>query len=109
MYFTNITQKIYPKIDVLIKNHPKSLPQEIMQYPKEYYVPQDPPNRCHTYSQQVYAVVVASPPEADGSVTTAAVSYTCGFYHIPVICTHSRDSGFSNKVSGKLLSSRICL
>ncbi|XP_042227659.1 glutamate [NMDA] receptor subunit 1-like isoform X3 [Homarus americanus] len=46
-------------------------------------------------SQAVYTVVVASPP--GGSVTTAAVSYTCGFYHIPVICTHSRDSSFSNK------------
>nr|XP_045583308.1 glutamate [NMDA] receptor subunit 1-like [Procambarus clarkii] len=46
-------------------------------------------------SQAVYGVVVSSPP--GGSVTTAAVSYTCGFYHIPVICTHTRDSAFSNK------------
>lgn len=47
-------------------------------------------------SVQVFAVVVASPP--GGSAATAAVSYTCGFFHIPVICTHSRDSAFSNKV-----------
>ncbi|XP_050686740.1 glutamate [NMDA] receptor subunit 1-like isoform X3 [Eriocheir sinensis] len=46
-------------------------------------------------SRAVFAVVVASPP--DGSVTTASVSYTCGFYHIPVICTHSRDYIFSDK------------
>ncbi|XP_071531320.1 glutamate [NMDA] receptor subunit 1-like isoform X2 [Panulirus ornatus] len=51
---------------------------------------------CKTLiTQAVYAVAVASPP--GGSMTTAAVSYTCGFYHIPVICTHSRDSAFSNK------------
>lgn len=51
--------------------------------------------------RQVFAVVVASPP--DGSMTTASVSYTCGFYHIPVICTHSRDYIFSDKVGERLL------
>lgn len=43
----------------------------------------------------VYAVVIAGPPGE--SVTTAAVSYTTGFFHIPVICTSSRDSAFSDK------------
>ncbi|KAG0695205.1 Glutamate [NMDA] receptor subunit 1 [Chionoecetes opilio] len=46
-------------------------------------------------SRAVFAVVVASPPY--DSVTTASVSYTCGFYHIPIICTHSRDYIFSDK------------
>ncbi|KAK3886131.1 hypothetical protein Pcinc_009708 [Petrolisthes cinctipes] len=51
---------------------------------------------CNTIiSKAVLAVVVASAP--GGSGATAAVSYTCGFFHIPVICTHSRDSAFSNK------------
>ena len=31
--------------------------------------------------------------------TPAAVSYTSGFYHIPVIGISSRDSAFSDKVN----------
>ncbi|XP_045112784.1 glutamate [NMDA] receptor subunit 1-like isoform X2 [Portunus trituberculatus] len=51
---------------------------------------------CQTViAQAVFAVVVAS--SSYDSVTTASVSYTCGFYHIPVICTHSRDYIFSDK------------
>lgn len=32
-----------------------------------------------------------------GDLSPAAVSYTCGFYHIPVIGISSRDSAFSDK------------
>ncbi|XP_035708821.1 glutamate [NMDA] receptor subunit 1 isoform X2 [Folsomia candida] len=45
--------------------------------------------------QQVYAVVVSHSPKVD--LSPAAVSYTSGFYHIPVIGISSRDSAFSDK------------
>lgn len=48
-------------------------------------------------SQSVYAVVVSHP--LSGDLSPAAVSYTSGFYHIPVIGISSRDSAFSDKVS----------
>lgn len=47
--------------------------------------------------RQVYAVVVSHP--LTGDLSPAAVSYTSGFYHIPVIGISSRDSAFSDKVS----------
>ncbi|XP_063617199.1 glutamate [NMDA] receptor subunit 1 isoform X2 [Cydia splendana] len=43
----------------------------------------------------VYAVVVSHP--LTGDLSPAAVSYTSGFYHIPVIGISSRDSAFSDK------------
>ncbi|CAL4089123.1 unnamed protein product, partial [Meganyctiphanes norvegica] len=46
-------------------------------------------------SQSVYAVVVSHPQ--NGDLSPAAVSYTSGFYHIPVIGISSRDSAFSDK------------
>ncbi|XP_066245158.1 glutamate [NMDA] receptor subunit 1 isoform X2 [Euwallacea similis] len=46
-------------------------------------------------SKQVYAVVVSHP--LSGDLSPAAVSYTSGFYHIPVIGISSRDSAFSDK------------
>ncbi|KAF7271230.1 glutamate ionotropic receptor NMDA type subunit 1 [Rhynchophorus ferrugineus] len=46
-------------------------------------------------SKQVYAVVVSHP--LTGELSPAAVSYTSGFYHIPVIGISSRDSAFSDK------------
>ncbi|CAL7946864.1 unnamed protein product [Xylocopa violacea] len=46
-------------------------------------------------AEQVYAVVVSHPPTGD--LSPAAVSYTSGFYHIPVIGISSRDSAFSDK------------
>jgi ionotropic glutamate receptor NMDA 1 len=42
-------------------------------------------------------VVVSHP--LTGDLSPAAVSYTSGFYHIPVIGISSRDSAFSDKVS----------
>ncbi|KAF2905177.1 hypothetical protein ILUMI_01004 [Ignelater luminosus] len=53
-------------------------------------------NVCkHLISKRVYAVVVSHP--LTGDLSPAAVSYTCGFYHIPVIGISSRDSAFSDK------------
>ncbi|XP_046474895.1 NMDA receptor 1 isoform X3 [Neodiprion pinetum] len=46
-------------------------------------------------TQRVYAVVVSHP--LIGDLSPAAVSYTSGFYHIPVIGISSRDSAFSDK------------
>ncbi|KAF2361090.1 Receptor ligand binding region [Trinorchestia longiramus] len=46
-------------------------------------------------SESVYAVVVSHP--LNGDLSPAAVSYTSGFYHIPVIGISSRDSAFSDK------------
>lgn len=47
------------------------------------------------FNLQVYAVVVSHP--LTGDLSPAAVSYTSGFYHIPVIGISSRDSAFSDK------------
>ncbi|XP_028966612.1 glutamate [NMDA] receptor subunit 1 [Galendromus occidentalis] len=46
-------------------------------------------------SQKVYAVVISSPMK--GELSPAAVSYTCGFYSIPVIGISSRHSSLSDK------------
>lgn len=48
---------------------------------------------------QVYAVIVSHP--LNGDLSPAAVSYTSGFYHIPVIGISSRDSAFSDKVRNR--------
>uniref|UniRef100_A0A1B6E0C7 Glutamate [NMDA] receptor subunit 1 n=1 Tax=Clastoptera arizonana TaxID=38151 RepID=A0A1B6E0C7_9HEMI len=53
-------------------------------------------NVCkHLITERVYAVVVSHP--LTGDLSPAAVSYTSGFYHIPVIGISSRDSAFSDK------------
>ncbi|XP_071442284.1 glutamate [NMDA] receptor subunit 1-like isoform X2 [Hetaerina americana] len=53
-------------------------------------------NVCkYLIAQRVYAVVVSHPQTGD--LSPAAVSYTSGFYHIPVIGISSRDSAFSDK------------
>ncbi|XP_077291184.1 glutamate ionotropic receptor NMDA type subunit 1 [Arctopsyche grandis] len=46
-------------------------------------------------ANRVYSVVVSHP--LTGELSPAAVSYTSGFYHIPVIGISSRDSAFSDK------------
>ncbi|KAH0954642.1 hypothetical protein HN011_004176 [Eciton burchellii] len=46
-------------------------------------------------AEQVYGVIVSHP--LTGDLSPAAVSYTSGFYHIPVIGISSRDSAFSDK------------
>ena len=47
-------------------------------------------------TQQVFVVLASQPTDSDYSPT--AVSYTCGFYSIPVIGLTARDSVFSDKV-----------
>eukprot|EP00090_Calanus_glacialis_P018797 TRINITY_DN29121_c0_g1_i1.p1 TRINITY_DN29121_c0_g1~~TRINITY_DN29121_c0_g1_i1.p1 ORF type:complete len:1142 (-),score=246.94 TRINITY_DN29121_c0_g1_i1:120-3545(-) len=45
--------------------------------------------------EQVYAIIVSKPE--NGELSPASVSYTAGFYHIPVLGISSRDSAFSDK------------
>lgn len=45
--------------------------------------------------RKVYAIIVSKPQHGD--LSPASVSYTAGFYHIPVIGISSRDSAFSDK------------
>ncbi|GLG98564.1 Glutamate [NMDA] receptor subunit 1 [Gryllus bimaculatus] len=53
-------------------------------------------NVCkYLINSRVYTVVVSHP--LTGDLSPAAVSYTSGFYHIPVIGISSRDSAFSDK------------
>lgn len=52
-------------------------------------------------AERVYAVVVSHP--LTGDLSPAAVSYTSGFYHIPVIGISSRDSAFSDKVYKQII------
>ena len=42
-----------------------------------------------------------------GDLSPASVSYTAGFYHIPVIGISSRDSAFSDKVWNSTTDSKI--
>lgn len=51
------------------------------------------------------SVVLSSEVSTDGG-PTAAVSYTAGFYNIPVISTTARSSAFSNKVSRNVLQTK---
>lgn len=56
-------------------------------------------NVCkHLISKRVYAVVVSHDEDSSGhDLSPAAVSYTSGFYQIPVIGISSRDAAFSDK------------
>ena len=42
-----------------------------------------------------------------GDLSPASVSYTAGFYHIPVIGISSRDSAFSDKVLNSTTETKI--
>ena len=46
--------------------------------------------------RQVYVVLASHAPVSD--LSAMAVSFTCGFYNIPVIGVSARDSAFSDKV-----------
>lgn len=54
------------------------------------------PGTLFLFHPQVYAVVV-SHEQTSGDLSPAAVSYTSGFYSIPVIGISSRDAAFSDK------------
>lgn len=53
--------------------------------------------RCnYLIAQQVYAVIVSHPVKGD--LSPATISYTGGFYHIPIVGISSREAAFSDKV-----------
>lgn len=55
-------------------------------------------NLCsEVISKGVHTVVVSKPENSDNS-PPISVSYTCGFYSIPVIGISARDSSFSDMV-----------
>jgi ionotropic glutamate receptor NMDA 1 len=45
----------------------------------------------------VYAVIVSHPVKGD--LSPATISYTGGFYHIPIVGISSREAAFSDKVN----------
>ena len=53
---------------------------------------------CDNVVSQGVQVMVVSHPPGGGSQPPISVSYTCGFYQIPVIGLSARDSAFSDKV-----------
>lgn len=50
-------------------------------------------------SLQVYAILVSHPPQSNDHLTPTPVSYTAGFYRIPVVGLTTRMSIYSDKVS----------
>lgn len=54
-------------------------------------------------SKKVHVMIASHPSNTDQS--PISVSYTCGYYGIPLIGIHARDSAFSDKVK---VSSRDC-
>lgn len=53
-------------------------------------------------SLQVYAILVSHPPQSNDHLTPTPVSYTAGFYRIPVVGLTTRMSIYSDKVSDGL-------
>nr|CAG4638937.1 EOG090X00ST [Daphnia magna] len=53
-------------------------------------------HKCnYLIAQQVYAVIVSHPVKGD--LSPATISYTGGFYHIPIVGISSREAAFSDK------------
>lgn len=50
---------------------------------------------------QVYAILVSHPPQSNDHLTPTPVSYTAGFYRIPVVGLTTRMSIYSDKVSDR--------
>ncbi|TWW60936.1 Glutamate receptor ionotropic, NMDA 1 [Takifugu flavidus] len=50
-------------------------------------------------SNQVYAILVSHPPQSNDHLTPTPVSYTAGFYRIPVVGLTTRMSIYSDKVT----------
>lgn len=48
---------------------------------------------------QVYAILVSHPPQSNDHLTPTPVSYTAGFYRIPVVGLTTRMSIYSDKVT----------
>lgn len=51
-----------------------------------------------SFSLQVYAILVSHPPQSNDHLTPTPVSYTAGFYRIPVVGLTTRMSIYSDKV-----------
>lgn len=64
---------------------------------------------CDNVVSQGVQVMVVSHPPGGSSQPPISVSYTCGFYQIPVIGISARDSAFSDKVHLYLLLSTCLL
>ena len=47
-------------------------------------------------TKQIYVAIASHPPVSD--LSPLAISFTCGFYKIPVMGISARDSTFSDKV-----------
>ncbi|CDQ69766.1 unnamed protein product [Oncorhynchus mykiss] len=58
-------------------------------------------------SNQVYAILVSHPPQSNDHLTPTPVSYTAGFYRIPVVGLTTRMSIYSDKSERKSLGSRV--
>lgn len=50
----------------------------------------------------MYAILVSHPPQSNDHLTPTPVSYTAGFYRIPVVGLTTRMSIYSDKVSARL-------
>lgn len=50
-------------------------------------------------TKQVHVVIASHPPAS--SQSPISVSYTCGYYGIPLVGIYARDSAFSDKVRDK--------
>lgn len=55
---------------------------------------------------QVYAILVSHPPQSNDHLTPTPVSYTAGFYRIPVVGLTTRMSIYSDKVTSQHLQNR---
>lgn len=56
------------------------------------------PHLQFSVSLQVYAILVSHPPQSNDHLTPTPVSYTAGFYRIPVVGLTTRMSIYSDKV-----------
>lgn len=60
-------------------------------------------------SLQVYAILVSHPPQSNDHLTPTPVSYTAGFYRIPVVGLTTRMSIYSDKVTSDPPSHVTCV
>lgn len=97
---SNSSQFYFKEIIAHLNFDQQYVPRGVTYYDKA--IPMDPNpirtalNVCNELiAKRVYAVIVSHP--LTGDLSPAAVSYTSGFYHIPVIGISSRDSAFSDK------------
>ncbi|XP_017775694.1 PREDICTED: glutamate [NMDA] receptor subunit 1 isoform X2 [Nicrophorus vespilloides] len=96
----NSSENYFKETIAYLNYNTQYVPKGVTYY--DIAIPMDPNpirtalNVCkYLISERVYAVVVSHP--LTGDLSPAAVSYTSGFYHIPVIGISSRDSAFSDK------------